>query len=229
MDERVFKKIQKCLALAESSNPNEAASALRQAQALMEKHGISDADVRLSNVEEFALKIGQRKTLPAHLSNLAALVSQLFGCRALVHRRKEQGRTVCYLRFIGIEPNAEICGYTYDVLSRQLIKDRAQYIKQLDFNRSKKTRMGDLFSMGWVSSVHSKIEKLVPNQASKTVIDEYLEKSRGQMPEHKPRQRKYYVSDAASFSDGEEAGNRAQIHGGVNRGGEAVKLPKTPA
>ena len=36
--ERALEKIKKCLALAESPNPNEAESALRQARKLMEKY-----------------------------------------------------------------------------------------------------------------------------------------------------------------------------------------------
>ena len=44
--ERVIRKIKHCLALAQSANENEAATALRQAQALMREHRLTDMDVK---------------------------------------------------------------------------------------------------------------------------------------------------------------------------------------
>lgn len=38
-DQRILERIKKCLALSQSSEPHEAAAALRQAQKLMEMHG----------------------------------------------------------------------------------------------------------------------------------------------------------------------------------------------
>ena len=46
--ERVIRKIKHCLALAQSANENEAATALRQAQALMREYRLTDMDVKLS-------------------------------------------------------------------------------------------------------------------------------------------------------------------------------------
>ena len=40
-DDKILDKIKKCLVLASSANEHEAAAALRQAQKLMEAHGIS--------------------------------------------------------------------------------------------------------------------------------------------------------------------------------------------
>lgn len=45
LDPKILAKIKKCLALASSSNPNEAATALRQARALMEKHGVTSESI----------------------------------------------------------------------------------------------------------------------------------------------------------------------------------------
>lgn len=50
--EKVLDKIKKCLALGKSANEHEAAQALKQAQALMPKYEISDADVALSDIGE---------------------------------------------------------------------------------------------------------------------------------------------------------------------------------
>lgn len=43
--ERAIRKIKHCLALAQSANENEAATALRQAQALMREYRLTEMDV----------------------------------------------------------------------------------------------------------------------------------------------------------------------------------------
>ena len=51
--DKIIAKV-KCLALAKSSNEHEAANALRQAQKLMQAHGISDLDVEHVDIQEKA-------------------------------------------------------------------------------------------------------------------------------------------------------------------------------
>ena len=48
--ERVIRKIKRCLALGESSNPNEAQMAMRQAQKMMEQYQLGLADVDAESV-----------------------------------------------------------------------------------------------------------------------------------------------------------------------------------
>ena len=48
--EKVLDKIKKCLALGQSANEHEAAQALKQAQALMEKYEVNAVDIALSRV-----------------------------------------------------------------------------------------------------------------------------------------------------------------------------------
>ena len=50
--EKVLDKIKKCLALGQSANEHEAAQALKQAQALMEKYEVNAVDIALSRVSE---------------------------------------------------------------------------------------------------------------------------------------------------------------------------------
>ena len=60
--QKVLEKIKKCLALGESANEHEAAQAIRQAQILMKKYGISENDVELSGISEKG--VGCAATLP---------------------------------------------------------------------------------------------------------------------------------------------------------------------
>ena len=48
--DRIIDKVKKCIALSKSDNPHEAAAALRQAQALMRKHGIDEAGIAASEI-----------------------------------------------------------------------------------------------------------------------------------------------------------------------------------
>ena len=57
----IIGKIKKCLSLSQSDNPHEAASALRQAQALMRKHGLDE--VAMANAEVAPRAVGDVQTL----------------------------------------------------------------------------------------------------------------------------------------------------------------------
>lgn len=65
--ERALEKIKKCLALAESTNPNEAESALRQARKLMEKYQLEMSDVDSSRADEYVHQVGKatRQSYPS--------------------------------------------------------------------------------------------------------------------------------------------------------------------
>lgn len=56
MNNRVLEKIKKCLRLATSDNPAEAAAGLRQAQKLMAMHGLTQSDLELSEVSSHRVK-----------------------------------------------------------------------------------------------------------------------------------------------------------------------------
>ena len=56
VDNSILRKVKACLARSESSNPNEAAIALRQAHALMQKHSINvDSVEEMLNMVDMTL------------------------------------------------------------------------------------------------------------------------------------------------------------------------------
>ena len=79
----ILRKIEKCLALAKSSEPAEAAAALRQAQALMREHGYRNWKLRQSALVSARLRppharrAGTKPTLPALWPMLSAASSSL--------------------------------------------------------------------------------------------------------------------------------------------------------
>lgn len=56
IDPKTLSKIKKCLALSSSDNPHEAAAAMRQAKALMDKHGVSANHITMSEIGEATAK-----------------------------------------------------------------------------------------------------------------------------------------------------------------------------
>jgi len=71
-----LRKILACLRLAKSSNPNEAASALRQARAMMEKYGLTEDDALASEIRDCEAATGFRGGLiPQSLVALAVIVA----------------------------------------------------------------------------------------------------------------------------------------------------------
>lgn len=57
---KALDKIKKLLRLANSSNPHEAAAAMRQARALMEKHQLDQTDVDIADIEEHGTRSGSK-------------------------------------------------------------------------------------------------------------------------------------------------------------------------
>lgn len=181
IDPKILGKIKKCLALSGSANPHEAAAALRQANALMAKHGVSTHEITMSDIGESAI---DSKTMsrdkPAHWeTRLAALVGSAFGCQIMVQRfalpkgggyANEGG----YI-FVGLKHQAEIAAYTASVLIRKCKNARQQWLKDnleglgrgLKGGKAKMTRMGDMFAEGWVSS----IGRLVSDFANPPEVD----------------------------------------------------------
>lgn len=120
-------KIKKCFALSASSNEHEAATALRQAQSLMEKFNIDDQDMLAAGVSAQFAKSAATKKPVIWEAVLANMVSKAFGCEIVFQSPLffEGGK----YHFIGCGPSPEIAVYAFNVLLRQLKKQRAAYIK----------------------------------------------------------------------------------------------------
>lgn len=185
-DQKIIDKIKKCLALAKSSNPNEAATALRQAHALMEKHGISTHEVSMSDIGESTadMKTMSREKPAAWESHLAYIVAKCFGCRLLVKRKiykfgAKKKNSGAYI-FIGLRHQSEIAAYTAEVLIRKCKSARQKFLSEnfkgasvgVKGAKAEITRLGDRFAEGWVIS----IEKLVVAFANPPEVQEAIDR-----------------------------------------------------
>lgn len=184
IDPKTLSKIKKCLALAGSDNPHEAAAAMRQAKALMDKHGVLANHITMSEIGEATTKSAtMSRDKPANWEmRLAGMVGKTFGCKMMVCRsvyktgggHANEGQYI----FVGLKQRAEIASYTASVI-RKCKKARSSFIAEnmrglsaLGGGLKKKTtRMGDTFAEGWVIA----ISKLVTEFANPPEINDAIE------------------------------------------------------
>lgn len=166
--ERVIRKIKRCLALSKSSNENEAATAMRQAQALMREYRLTELDVRLSDVSEVESEKVRANRRPTWDHHLSSIVAQVFGVRPLSYRHwcESTNRRVDRALFVGVTPAPQIAMYAYEALLVKLTLARREYVALVRSGKrcsaySPETA-GDHFALAWVSAVHGKIHQLLP-------------------------------------------------------------------
>ncbi|HSH71580.1 MAG TPA: DUF2786 domain-containing protein [Methylophilaceae bacterium] len=210
-----IEKIKKCLKLSASSNEHEAANALRQAKAIMEKFEIDDADMLASDAGESYAKAGATRKPSTWESRLSSRISRAFGCKKIFIQG--DGKWL----FIGIDPYHEIASYTFSVLYRQCKRARANHIKTKLKRCSPATtvRRADLFCEGWIYSVAGLIQDMVPGEKKTLAIEAYIAKNYTQLSKIEPRDRNagrnLQNHDMRDFSQGLDSGKSAELNRGM--------------
>lgn len=230
--EKALDKIKKCLRLAKSSNEHEAAAALRQARKLMEAMNISDADVAASEASEARAKSGASTNPVAWESQLAHLVADVLGCSVIFFEqnpieRKWDGARPGEWTFIGCGPSAEIATHAFTVLYRRLKAARADYIatKLKRCGPSSKRRRADLYCLGWVHAVHSKVEKLALSETEVAAITAY--RGRYVTENFKPLVRGSGRASENDIRNGVIAGSQVDLHNPISGGRSPEQLAAT--
>lgn len=179
MNERALEKIKKCLSLANSGNEHEAAEALKRAQSLMSKYGISQAEVKFSDFGSRYSKSKVQAKPVAHFTWLANAISGAFGVKPVHSYHNGSYR----IQFIGLSDAAEIAGYSFDVCIRQLCIARKIYIDELHKNCKKqtKTKRADSYCQGWVMSVIDNLPPLAVDDMHETMLKEYSSSKFGEL------------------------------------------------
>jgi len=222
MHDNILRKIKGCLALASSSNPNEAAAAVQRAQALMAKYGLTREDVAASDVSARSTLAGCGKTPPAHIIRLCRMINDAFGT-AFVYAPEwdfSGWRWVGRVEFYGVGSAPEIAGYTYEVLERQLRRDRLKYVSTLPkrLKRETKVRRGDLYAQGWVHAVRSKVTPRYVSEQEEMALAAYKDQRwQGSLESFSGRNTaiKGRVHDLGALSAGLADGKQVSLHQGV--------------
>jgi hypothetical protein len=155
-----MRKVLACLRLAKSSNPNEAAAALRQARSLMDQHGLTEDDAAAAEIGEFAAVTRNRgEMLPRSVLWLAEVVANGYRCQPVVvcshtvtENLRRAGKTE--VKFFGAHADAQVAAYAFTVLNRQLTSDRVRHTSRIR-KRANRDRRGEQFAFGWVLAVRA--------------------------------------------------------------------------
>lgn len=207
----ILRKIRACLRLAASPNPHEAAAALRQAQAMMVAHGVSQAEVM--DVDEAEVRTRYRgAAVPQSIVSLSVVVGDGFGAKVIVIR----GWHGTVIRFYGTDGAAEVAAYAFTVLRRQLHADRLKHIARIRKRGNREAR-GEVFALNWVYAIQHLFPKAEIQEAKRLAIDETLKlrhpNSTTDAGRDLTKRGRTRLDDAVA---GYRAGKSATLHRGVN-------------
>lgn len=175
--QKIISKIQKCLRLAESGNPNEAAAALRQAQGMMRKYRVSEVEIYSPQMEETSASGGGYYNPPYWALALSELVAEAFDCQVFLARREASHPQ---FRYIGLQHTASVAAYSFSVLYRQLRLARRAYMHELALDDKQEIRRrGNVFAQAWLYRVAAVVADFVVNPDTRIAIDDYVQAKYG--------------------------------------------------
>ncbi len=229
--ERIIDKVKKCMALSKSDNPNEAAAALRQAQALMRKYGLDEAGLVASEVGSADVDCASDNgTRPlAWESMLVTLVGQAFGCQGMfVPGAKANGRRAGGVyRYLGVTAQATMAAHTATVLLRLLRSSRLLHAKQLrdeakaegwKATKAEERSAADAFCLGWLMAVQRQVVAFAnPPAIEQAIQRQLIEKTKGRTAKSAPGRINQF--DQSSVADGCKAGSDVRLHRPVEAAG----------
>jgi len=222
--DKIIDKVKKCLALAKSSNEYEAAAALRQAQKLMQQHGITDLDVEHADIQEEGTRAGAATKPSRWECGLSARIATTFDCTVFLSVNYPVGEWV----FVGAAPAGEIARYAFEVLFRQAKRARAHYIKTvLKRCTTTRARRADLFCEGWVMTATELVESFAGSEATKARVTAYLEhkhKLTSFQGRNRNAGRSLSERDYGDMDAGASAGKDAQLNRGVSGAEQPLAL-----
>ena len=232
----VIEKIKKCLALSKSANQHEAAAALRQAMAFMEKYKIDADDPELLGIAEASI-LGSGSQKPTVFEAvLANSIAKMMGCKAILSgdikiTKDLSFKKVATWKFIGFDPAPEIASYAFDVLYRQLKKARSVFIsenlKRVQI-KANKVKRADLFCEGWVLEATKLVSDLNPGKEKMEQIQAYVQqKHKVRNSEPTDRNKKTNTNTDRAQNDlhtGRQAGKTAKLNNAMNGGTPMEKL-----
>lgn len=160
--EKIIDKIKKCLALGKSNNAHEAAAALRQAQKLMEKHGLSEEDLEKSGYGHEAVECpiqANKKAIPIHLSRMVNLLMKAFQVKAVIERNVRVSDVSYRVRYFGPTHRVQMVGYAHVVIYRAMESAWRQALADDPSWRGVRgARLS--FMVGWLQEISSKVEAI---------------------------------------------------------------------
>jgi hypothetical protein len=220
---KYLNKIKKLLNLArKSTNENEVALALRQAQKLMEQHQISEADATFIDITQASSKgaPSNAQSIPRYMAFLGDVVCRAFGVKCMYEWRYQGNPRRC-ATFYGPSERPQVAAYVFDVLSRQMMAGHRVFVSSLRKNLKPATKIAraDTFCEAWVQGAYQAINDFAVTEPEQTLMESYrehLRKTSG-LQDGQSREPKSCRGGADSAaSQGFSAGKKAELLHSVN-------------
>lgn len=206
----IMERLKKLMALSRSSNVHEAAAAMDRATQLMHEYQITEDDITLSNVTECnATFVWEAKVYPAkYQTRLWSMIQGVFGVQCVFTPYAG------HITFYGLSGRAEVAAYTYDVLSRQLRRARAEFLKSQNKRLKRQTKISraDHFAEGWIVAVRSKAQSMVISKEERALMLTYAQCTWGQTETISARNAREARGTSEAFGSGYWEGKNASLH-----------------
>lgn len=214
---RKIEKIRKCLRLSASSNPNEAAAALRQAQAMMRELGIEDPASLEIDSAQVITKEGFKGCV--YLSRLVTMLMALLGVDAVISPGNGISRRRANVQYIGPESRVQIAVYIHKVLDRAVNKAW----KSLRGDMKQRQGARQTFRLNFLVVVGEKLEKFRMTDDEKRGVELYKAAKYPALKEYKAKNALY--DDEAGIM-GIVAGREFDINIPINQNRLAIGASK---
>lgn len=219
---KVLDKIKKCMALGESSNEHEAAAALRQAQKLMEMHGLTQMDVKMSAIfeAEVDLPVQAGKNLPMYITRFIWLVEHVFGVRTLIEKTLRQSDYSFTLSYCGPKHRVESAVYVHTVVWRQMQREWLKYKAIYGVQRGPRGERSAFF-IGFVNNIQRQVQRMAMTQEESDLIDAYVTRECSGRDAMKTNE---VELDRNALLAGASAGQDFKLHAGVGKNADHAQL-----
>lgn len=185
--DKYLSKIKKLLNLArKNTNANESAAAIRQAQNLMHEHNLTETDVDLMEINEASSKGAPSNagSIPQYMGYLGEVICLTFGVKCYYAWRYTSYRGVprrCVV-FYGPAERPQIAAYAFDVLSRQMMTARREFLGSMrkSIKTSTKVARCDTFCENWVQGAYQVLDDYAVTEVEATLIMAYQQRLRTQ-------------------------------------------------
>lgn len=229
VDQKIIGKLQKLLALSASDNENEAALAMKKAQALMNEHNLTTMDVASdgsgAHVKDQKVQ-GLTKSRQRWESDLGYQIAKAFDGTSVVSRRDHGW----YMTFIAAKTDMEIIIDLYERLRQTIRRMSKCYVESKRQHRpylAPKT-LHNSYRRGMVLTIHNRLQALkehtrpdadIQNQYGLTGMDLIVVKNQAvnQRKEKlfdnlKKDQRVKFNVDTNAYQRGRQDGNNISLH-----------------
>lgn len=221
VEDSVLRRVKKCLALAKSSNANEAATALRHAQAIMREYDLSLADVEGVEVEDELVRTVEGYGSCAFIQALAGLMNDAFGVDTIMERNPGVANRA-NVRYVGAFGRAGLAAYAHRVIVRAV---DAEWKAHLERNNLLKGVGGrrNAFRLGWLMAVRDQVVAIGISDAERAGIDSWKAKTYGKsLATQKAPVISMTPAEMRLAQAGHNAGKDFRLHRPVEGGTEAV-------